>query len=81
MTAAAPAHGSPHLWSVLPTSEFLKERGFKEYAIHFEDKEYNGEALLWVDKDDVEGMPIKDTMWQKAFLRMIARLHEEYPEA
>jgi hypothetical protein len=78
--AAAPAHGSPHLWSVLTTTEFLKERGFGEYAIYFEEEGYNGEALLSTDKDDVERMPIKSLMKPKAFLRMVERLNREYPQ-
>jgi hypothetical protein len=65
----------------LTTSEFLKERGFGEYAIHFEEERYNGEALLSTDKDDVERMPIKSLMKQKAFLRMVERLNREYPQA
>jgi hypothetical protein len=72
--APAPAHG-------LTTSEFLKERGFGEYAIHFEEEGYNGEALLSTEKDDVERMPIKSLMKQKAFLRMVERLNREYPQA
>jgi hypothetical protein len=65
----------------LTTSEFLKERGFGEYAIYFEEEGNDGEALLSTDKDDVEPMPIESLMKQKAFLRMVERLNREYPQS
>jgi hypothetical protein len=69
----------PHLWSVLYTSEFLKARGFEAHAAHFLKKDYNGEVLLGVDKDDVESMQVADSMVRKGFLRMIDRLKKDNP--
>ena len=61
-------------FNVPSTVSYLKEMGFGSYAEHFKAQQYNGLVLIAVDKEDVQAMPEKDKLKQKAFLNLIAKL-------
>jgi hypothetical protein len=70
----ADALGSPHLWNICTTVEFLKTAGYADHAAYFQKEGYNGEVLLGLTAADLEDMPIGNNLVRRALLCTVARL-------
>ena len=61
-------------YNVAATVSYLKEKGFNSYAEHFRKEGYNGAMLTAVVDSDIQDMPERNKLKQKAFANLVARL-------